>query len=96
MVVHLSDLTQLRTGEGMSDKGGLAYAEGIEDRDIVACPGLDVVALFPLAGWKEASTGHADDMKIIRKLEGQWIIDVRVVTQPGEQHYGLGLSARQK
>jgi hypothetical protein len=30
-------------------------------------------------------------MKIIGKLEGQGIIDVRVVTQPGEQHHGLGL-----
>jgi hypothetical protein len=30
-------------------------------------------------------------MKIIRKLEGKWIIDVRVVPQPGEQHHGLGL-----
>src|SRR5215475_12451779 len=48
----------------MSDEGGLAYAEGIEDRDIVAGPGLDVIAVFRLAGGQEASAGNPEDMKI--------------------------------
>jgi hypothetical protein len=74
----------------MSDEGGLADAEGIEDRDIVTGPGLDVIAVCRLARGQKASAGNPDDMKIIRKLEGKLIIDVCVVTQPGEQHHGLG------
>jgi hypothetical protein len=63
-----------RTGVGMSDEGGLAYAKSIEDRDIVACPGIDVITFFRLAGWEKSSAGNPDDMKIINKLECQWIM----------------------
>ena len=63
----------------MPDKYGLVDAEGIEHRDVVRCPGRNVVAVSRLARWKISAAGDPDDVKVIGELERELIVDVRVV-----------------
>src|SRR5215831_18605774 len=66
----------------MSDKHGLLDAQGIEDLDIVSCPGLDIVAAFGLARWQPSTAGDPNDVEEIGELECKIIVYVRVVAQP--------------
>ena len=76
----------------MTDKDGLPDAKGIEDLDIVSCPGLDIVAVFGLARWQPSTTGDPTDVEEIGELEGKIIQYVRVVARPGQQHHYVPLT----
>ena len=71
----------------MPDKNRLLDPHGVKNGDVVSGPGRDVVAVARLARGQEPAAGDPDHAEIVGELKGELVVDVGVVSEPGEQHH---------